>query len=96
MSLGQRLQRLEEVEQERAVRRMVERLAKRYEMSVDEVRGHYEETMRRVQRWGIDEEIRHFAAEHDLSEAEVRAKFEQAQREIEAEEQHETAITIEG
>lgn len=92
MSIGQRITRLEAVHQERLLRERAERVAAAYGLGVDEVQRDLAEIAERVQRWGIDEEIRYFAAEHDLSEADVREMFEEEQRKIEAEE----AITIEG
>ena len=84
MSLGQRIARLEHVEEERELLRGAEWLAERYSLSLDEVLRSLRETSDRIDRWGLDAEVRRLAREWGKSEDEVRAELEAHTAEWEA------------
>ncbi len=78
MSLAQRLQRLEVAEQERAVLGQAERIAERHGVGIDELLRLAQEIGARIERWGLDAELRRFARERGLTEDEARARYEAA------------------
>jgi hypothetical protein len=85
MSLTARLRRLEEGEWDQRLYREAERMAKQHGRDPDLVLRELQEIAERVQRWGVDAEVRRFADESGLSEDKARALFDSARREIEDE-----------
>jgi hypothetical protein len=74
---------LEAAQWERDVVEIAERLAVEFDLPLDEVLREAHETGERIQRWGIDAELRRFARERGLSEDEVRAPYEAVRAELE-------------
>ncbi len=83
MSLVQRLERLEAIREGRAVYELVERIAERHGVAVDEVLRRAQEIGTRIERWGLDAELRRLARDHGLTEEEARARYEAARAELE-------------
>ena len=79
----QRLERLEHAEEERTLYRRAERIAKDFGLDADDAFRRLQEVAARVERWGIDAELRAIAREHGLSEEKVRADYEAVCVEVE-------------
>jgi len=76
MSLTQRLQRLEALEREQHLREVAERLAAEFGVAVEETVRQLREAAARIDRWGIDAELRRMAGDFGVSEEEVRARYQ--------------------
>jgi hypothetical protein len=85
MSLKGRLQRLENVEQERATLARAARIAEKHGRDVDELLRQAREIGLRVERWGMDEEIRRQAERLGISEDTLRARYQAVRAEMEEE-----------
>jgi HD-like signal output (HDOD) protein len=83
VSLAQRLQRLEIAEQERVVYELAERIAERNGVTPDEVLHLAQEIGERIERWGLDAELRRFVRDHGLTEEEARARIDAAREKYE-------------
>jgi hypothetical protein len=83
----QRVARLEAAQWEQSIMEIAERLAAEFELPLDEVLREARETGERIERWGIDEELRLFGQQHGIGEDEVRARYAEALRDCRSEEQ---------
>ncbi len=83
MSLVQRLERLEAMKEGCAVYEVAERIAERHGVTPDEVLRRAEEIGTRIERWGLDAEMRRFARDHGLTEEQARARYKAALAELE-------------
>jgi len=72
----QRLHRLEALEREQRLREVGERMAEEFGLPVEETVRELREVAARIDRWGIDAELRRMAADFGESEVEVRSRYE--------------------
>ena len=77
MKLAQRLERLEIASAEVAYRQLAERLAGELGVPAERLARELIEIAERIERWGLDEELRRTAREFGLSEEKVREDFEE-------------------
>ena len=78
MSLAQRLERLETASTEAAYRRCADRLAGELGVPAEQLMHELIETDERIERWGLDEELRRIASERGWTEEDAREHFEDA------------------
>ncbi len=74
------LRRLEIAEQERATLIQAERIAEEHDVAIDEVLREAQEIGERIEREGLEAELRRFAQDSGMSEEKARALYE-AERE---------------
>ena len=77
MKLAQRLERLEIASTEAAYRRWAERLAGELGVPAERLDRELIEIAERIERWGLDEELRRTARERGWTEEESRQYFEE-------------------
>ena len=73
--------RLETDEQKRATLIQAERFAEEHGLGIDDVLREAQEMEERIQRWGLQPELRRLAQEFGMSEEEVRADYEAGRKE---------------
>ena len=78
MSLAQRLDRLETASAEVAYRQLAERLAGELGVPAERLFSELIEMTERIERWGLDEELRLIARERGWTEEESQQYFEEA------------------
>ena len=91
MKLVQRLERLEAASTEAFYRQWADRLSEKWGIPAERLFHKFLEIGDRIERWGLDEELRRLAGRCDWTEEEAREHFEKALASLPKEETNEVS-----